>query len=305
MGNKERCLRYREKQNDLWKKLSLQRLNAAKCLSGFKASKLKSCLRSRLYRQQHLAYNLLSLKRLLQYKSSLVRKNTNQHKMDLPPLQVDQTYVTLKHPCTGLITGSSGTGKTSIVQRLIEHRDKMILPNIQHIIWFYGQKQPLHAKLKEQYGDLIEFHHRFPTEMDLMFDVGVPKLIILDDLINDLKENKGKISRLFTQISHHTNTSVILISQTLFRPDDDYRTATQNAHHIIVMKSSRAYSALVKLNSDLFGKGSRILQEAYKYISTKPFGYLYIDQSPQRDENYGVRTNIFPGEDNIVFVETK
>ena len=299
-------MRYRKKQNCFWKKISLQRLNAAKSLSGFKASKLKSCLRSQLYRQRHSAYNLLSLKRLLQYKSSLVRKNTShQQIMDLPPLQADQTYVTFRHPGTYLIAGSSGSGKTSIVQRLIEHRDKMILPNIQKIIWFYGQHQPLHAQLKEEYGDLIEFRHRFPTEMDLMFDVTVPKLVVLDDLINDLKENKGKISRLFTQISHHTNTSVIMISQTLFRPDDDYRTATQNAHHIIVMKSSRAYSALVKLNSDLFGKGTKILQEAYKYVAKKPFGYLYIDQSPHRDEKYSVRTNIFPGEDNIVFVETK
>jgi len=42
-----------------------------------------------------------------------------------------------------------------------------------------------------------------------------------------------------------------------------------------------------------------------KYIETpteRPFGYLFVDLKPQHDERYWLRTNIFPGEMQYVYV---
>ena len=42
--------------------------------------------------------------------------------------------------------------------------------------------------------------------------------------------------------------------------------------------------------------------EAYKDATSAPYGYLLIDLKPEQDEQCRLRTNVFPGETEFVYV---
>jgi len=44
------------------------------------------------------------------------------------------------------------------------------------------------------------------------------------------------------------------------------------------------------------------LVDAFKVATEKPFGNLLLDLKPDAEENYKVRTNIFPGEKQFVYL---
>ena len=54
----------------------------------------------------------------------------------------DKTYdVPFKHPCSILVLGPTGCGKTILVRRLIEPLEQLIEPPPQRIIWVYSELQ--------------------------------------------------------------------------------------------------------------------------------------------------------------------
>ena len=52
----------------------------------------------------------------------------------------------MNHPFTCIISGPTGSGKTSLVKSIIE--EKAITPEPQTILWLYAADQPLYKGLK-------------------------------------------------------------------------------------------------------------------------------------------------------------
>ena len=46
---------------------------------------------------------------------------------------VDKDYMGLPHPFTALCVGATMCGKTQYLARLIEHRDSVIVPNVERL----------------------------------------------------------------------------------------------------------------------------------------------------------------------------
>ena len=57
------------------------------------------------------------------------------------------SVMALAHPFTSVCVGSTGTGKTQFVLKLIENIDRMISPGIDEIIWGYNQWQDSYNEL--------------------------------------------------------------------------------------------------------------------------------------------------------------
>jgi len=47
---------------------------------------------------------------------------------------------------------------------------------------------------------------------------------------------------------------------------------------------------------------TKFLTEAFKDATAEPFTYLLLDLKPDTNEKMRVRANIFPGEENCVYV---
>ena len=133
----------------------------------------------------------------------------------------------LRHPFTGIVAGPTACGKSTWVKHLITYHLDMIDPAPEHVIWFYGEWQPLYDTL----SGLVEFR-------DGLFDLTTlttkkQTLIIIDNLMT---ETDKSVSNLFTKGSHHRNLSVLHLVQNVFDKNKHTRTIILNAHYLVIFK---------------------------------------------------------------------
>jgi len=92
-----------------------------------------------------------------------------------------------KHPFTCVVSGPTGSGKTSFTLRLLQHLDSLCTETdfCGEIIWCYSEKSAVpHRELASLHKDVVRFHEGVPQNFGN--DHGKPCLIILDDLLNEL-----------------------------------------------------------------------------------------------------------------------
>jgi hypothetical protein len=126
------------------------------------------------------------------------------------------------------------------------------------------------------------------------------KLIVIDDLIHDVVQNK-EMELLFTQGTHHRCVSVILITQNLYPRGKHARTIALNTWYMVLMKNLRDVSQVGILGRQLYPGKVKGFMEAYEDAHSKKHGYLMVDMSPHGEDIYRLRTCIFPTEDPVVY----
>lgn len=212
-----------------------------------------------------------------------------------------------QHPFTCVIAGPTSCGKTVFVKRLIAHHGDMITPPCEEIIWCYGEWQASYEDLR----GVVKFHEGLPDleEWDVEEDEGKEmgigarrkrRLLILDDL---MKETDARVTSLFTKGSHHRNMSVIHIVQNLFGKNKEQRTISLNSHYLVVFKNPRDASQITHLAKQMYPGNIKYLQEAYKDATAQAHGYLLIDLKQSTPEHLRLRTAIFPGTQQTVYVQ--
>ena len=200
---------------------------------------------------------------------------------------------TFHAPTTMAISGTTGSGKTSLLFRMLKNMDKLFSIPVKNIIW-----QPTFQEMEEQMN--INFHHGIPSEEEVEnFIDGSHKILILDDLMSQTVES-SQVQHWFTVGSHHNNLTIIYINQNMFCQGKCAWTMNLNTHYMILLRNPRDISQISVLGKQIgMGKG---LVEAYQNCVSKPYGYLLIDLSPHSDNSYRLKTNIFPNEDTVIYV---
>uniref|UniRef100_A0AC34R1B4 Uncharacterized protein n=1 Tax=Panagrolaimus sp. JU765 TaxID=591449 RepID=A0AC34R1B4_9BILA len=123
-------------------------------------------------------------------------------------------------------------------------------------------------------------------------------LLVLDDLMNST--SKEYLDSLFTMRSHHEGLGCILIVQNIFAPN--IKVARGNAHYLVLMNGV-AYRLQVRiLGSQLFPGKIKFFQDAYQKAVNEDGGSLLIDLHPKTPDQLRLRANIFPGQENIVYL---
>ena len=197
-----------------------------------------------------------------------------------------------KHPFTSIVSGPTGCGKTNFVMRLIKNVDTMIVPTPSKIVYYFGEYQPLF----ERY-DRVDFRHGMPKVIEI--ETLADALVVLDDMMDDLD---ARVTNVFTRGSHHRNVSVVFMVQNFFNKNKHMRTISLNAQYIVLFKNPRDNSQFTHLAKQLYPHNSRFAQEAYVDATREPFGYLLLDLRSEQDEELRLRTHIFPGERQVVYV---
>ena len=132
--------------------------------------------------------------------------------MQMPP----STSLTFQHPFSMMVTGASQSGKMEWTRKLLP--SPLIQPPREHILWCFGQWQPLLENLQKRIP-CIEFVHGIPDYLHSSQFISPDKrnLIILDDLMTKLKCEQ-RIANLFTKGSHHRNIKSRKIKMLLSKP---------------------------------------------------------------------------------------
>ena len=192
----------------------------------------------------------------------------------------------LKHPFTCIVAGPTGCGKTTFVTRLLQHAPSFIDPPPENVVWCYGEWQHLYSTMSD-----VKFVDGLPDES--LFDSKTKNLVIIDDLMT---ETDGRVTNLFTKKSHHCNTSVVYLVQSIFPKNRESRTISLNAQYIVAFKNPRDATQVTHLARQMYPGRVKYMQEAFKDATSGPYGYLLIDLKQETPEHLRLRTNVFPDE---------
>ena len=89
--------------------------------------------------------------------------------------------------------------------------------------------------------------------------------------------------------------SVMFLTQNLFQQGKCARTIALSTYVLVLIKNLRNASQIAHFASQLCPNGKGMLEEVYEDCMKTAYGYLVIDMSPQTDDQYRLRTHIFPG----------
>ena len=209
----------------------------------------------------------------------------------------------LKHPFPMLVAGPTSSGKSHFVKRLLEGGEETIQNPPDRIIWCYGIDQQLYHEMQETMPN-ISFVEGIPNDLETSLDPSVRNVIVLDDMMQELSRNP-RIANLFTKGSHHLNLSVIFIVQNLFHKGKELRDISLNCHYLVIFKSPRDNSQIIHLAKQMHPGNVKFVQESFIDATAKPYGYLLCDLKPETKEDFRLRTNIFPGEQQIAYIKIR
>ena len=143
-------------------------------------------------------------------------RNVHDSVKDTDPSQPlnNMTNMTFQHPFSMMVTGPNQSGKTEWMRKLL--LSSLIQPSPQCILWCFGQWQPLYEELQKRIP-YKEFVHGIPDYLQnpQFINAATRNLIILDDLMTDEKCDQ-RIANLFTKGSHHSNISIMYLTQNVF-----------------------------------------------------------------------------------------
>ena len=166
-----------------------------------------------------------------------------------------------------LVIGSTGSGKTTAVLKIIKER--LIEPMPTKIFYMYGAHQPFMDNWNS--GDNPKITFIEGLQLGVIDKHEGPKLLICDDLIMSLSRD---LAKHFIAGSHHKETTTIFITHSLFLNNELYRLISNNSQYIMLFKNKRNFSQVSRLGRQVLGVEYQRLLEAYKYIRAFQFVLL-------------------------------
>jgi len=103
-----------------------------------------------------------------------------------------------------------------------------------------------------------------------------------------------QVSKNFTTLGHHNNTSLIFISQNLFYSHPSFRDISLNLEYIVLLKNRRDLSQINYLAKQLCPPDPKFVSGAYYDATKKPYSHSLMDCTPTAPEELQIRSNIFP-----------
>ena len=198
------------------------------------------------------------------------------------------------------IVRGTGSGKSCWVFKFLRNLCYMFGDTpTKKVMYCYGIYQPLFDEIKRVIPAIV-FHEGLPDKEEMMeLSRDGHALLILDDLMQEVSNSKDMLD-LFCQYSHHMGINVMYLTQNLFQQGRFSRTIALNTHVLVLLKSMRNASQIGCFARQLYPNRKGMLEEVYEDCLTTAYGYLVIDMSPHANDQYRLRTHIFPDKHTTV-----
>ena len=198
---------------------------------------------------------------------------------------MDSNLFKIKCPATIIISGPTGSGKSYLVQKIIQNLDLVFDRPPLRILYCYSIFQPLFETIKQLSPIPIEFQRELDETL-------VPKqrtLVIADDLQDSAKI----IMDWFTKISHHSDCDILYLNQNIFLQNDAHRTCNLNTHILCLFKNPRNSQQVSYLARQISPGNPKFLLDAYKQATQKPHGYLFLNLQQATPDHLRIRDSFF------------
>ena len=217
-------------------------------------------------------------------------------------MEYSADQIMLKQPFRLICAGASGVGKTWFVKDLINKLDHVVEGDVHSIIYCYSEEQPLYEKIRNEAPNVIWINGFDENLDDYLKDNFQNKILIIDDQMCEGSSSPFLLS-LFSKRSHHTNTSVIFITQNLFFQGKYCRTISLNSTCFCVFKNPRDQRQIVSLGMQICPWNVKFLKEIDSDATKLPFSYLFIDLRPDLPEELRFRSNILDPEEQVIYIQ--
>lgn len=224
--------------------------------------------------------------------------------------EVGKVPVPFHLPALMVCHGMSNVGKSTLVYRMLRHREALFDQHLAHILFCYSEHQPLYEDMAKNVSD-ISFHRGMPdidyikeVKRDLPTDAHI--LLVLDDIENVM--DSSTMLYLSQVGCHHFKVTVLYICHNIFARGRHARSILLQAAYFISMRNLRDQSQLGVLARQVFGNGcSNVIMQAFDWLSKKfERPYTVLDMSPlTRNDYVRLRSCVFPGEHTVLFVIRK
>ena len=219
------------------------------------------------------------------------------------------TFPGLRAPCNTMVAGVSSSGKTTLVHKILKHRDVMYTRPVKKVMYCMSVDQPLYDEMRKDVEGLT-FHRDVPTEADLdaFTDGSEHCLVVLDDLMEQVVRSVNA-QNLFTKYSHHKHISVMFISQNIYAQGKCAHNVSMNTHYFFLLCNQRDMRQINVL-AEQTGLGSVLKQSYSDCVLKKRYGYQLLSLHPAVLSTVDVaprlrsriHTNVFPGENLISYL---
>ena len=220
-----------------------------------------------------------------------------------PPHEVKKSLLPFLLPQSTLVIGSTQCGKTEWVKRLLLEANGMFEPLPESVLYCYSAWQPAYNEMEKAWGSNIEFTSSLPSKEDLLSRSTDfrHQLLIIDDKMSEL--NSKDMVDTVCVLTHHRKISVFILLQNMFHSGPYIRDISLNVQSIVLFKNPRSMKQISVLAGQMAPGRSEFVLDSFRRATAPPYGYLFIDLNPRTpSERYQFRTNIFPGEDIVVYL---
>ncbi len=232
-------------------------------------------------------------------------------KKKVQDLFVSSNFAKIACPSRLVVAGPTMSGKSTFALNLIKNRNTVYTHNFSRILYALPEgtlhlHQQFLSQLRESCPN-IEIVEGIPDVEDfhLAADKSSHKLLVLDDLMMKAFVS-ANLLELITRTSHHSNISVILITQSMFLPAKHRLTLLRNCSEKVIFHDKIDQMQLSIISRQIFPSKPSFLRECfdfiYKHTQKKDLKYVLLDASPLSDVPYNAiaRTFIFPQNDGKV-----
>lgn len=195
----------------------------------------------------------------------------------------------LKHPFSLLLSGPSQSGKTYWTIKLIEKCRQKVVPPIDRVVFVYNIWQPhLSQTLRQSSPVPVQFTDSVET---IQGRRDVNQLVIIDDHM-DCADMEKEVVKFFIKRVHHENLSCAYMVQNLYHASKLHRTISLNANYLWIGANRRAADQIRTLAVQVFPGRHKFLQDVYDDVTSRPYGYLFLDFKQTTPEDYRVKTDV-------------
>lgn len=230
-------------------------------------------------------------------------------------LAEDYEYFNLRPPFLTCVLGSTNTGKTTLVARILENWENVTTsppPPIWQVIIVFEHHQPLYDRIinavRSKYPGVKErwmwgWDESAMSDSNLFQNSeGGQTVLIIDDSLHKLNKSNAFVN-ICRGGSHHSNISVFLIAQDLTAIGNELRGAIRNMKYVIITQP--ASHTINYLKRNLFPQSNLNYVQAFEFAKqhaqNPDYPYLVLSNVSGCPVDRSVFTGMLDGEEGFVF----
>jgi len=216
-------------------------------------------------------------------------------------LDFEEDDFKFKTPFAMSVTGPSQSGKSDFIVKLMQNREFLFAVNFEKIFYFtpealFIRHNEVFEKLKH-YCPQTQHISGLPDtiKLNLTHD-RTPKLLIIDDLMNDFLSSEAMVQLLSVQV-HHFNITVIFTLQNFYAPSKFGKTLARNVNYQVLfynrmdLRETRNISLQISTQPNFLTDSFEFLLKEFPHQSP----YIVLDgHFRNKHKHLFVKSNIFP-----------